>query len=310
MPIVDAHVHIFPEIHGGVGAGPTRSAGYGRAVIGDEEIQIMPPLNKKTEHTPEMLVAHMDWAGVDRAMLLQGPFYGVCNQYVNAAVQAHPDRLMGAVFFDPWEDGGPDELHALVDAAAFVALKIEFTVPSGLCGLHPGARLDDPKIAWLFDELERRELIWAIDLGGIEDESYQTEAVRNIAESHPALRIVIPHLGQPSAKAIADKTLWRRWQQQIDLALLANVWHDCAALPHKFAEEGFPFKSAHRVLCEAFDRVGAGRIMWGTDIPGLFQVATYPQLVELGRLHSEFLSPADQLEFLGQTAMRVYGDKA
>ena len=310
MPIVDAHVHIFPVVDGCVGAGPTRSTGFGRATIGDEEIQIIPPFNEKTEHTVEMLIAHMDWAGVDRAMLLQGPFYGVCNEYVNTAVQTHPDRLMGAVFFDPWEDGGPDELHALIDATVFVGLKIEFTVPSGLSGLHPGAQLDDPEIAWLFDELEQRKLVWTIDLGGIEDESYQTDAVRDIAETHPQLRIVIPHLGQPSARAITDKTLWRRWQQQIDLALLPNVWHDCAAVPHKFAEESYPFPSAGRVLGEAFDRVGAGKIMWGTDIPGLFQIATYPQLLELGRQHSGQLCSADQAAFLGETALRVYGGQA
>ena len=62
--------------------------GYGRIAVGDEETQLLPPYNEKTVFTPEMLIANMDWAGVDKAVLLQGPFYGECNSYVLEALNA------------------------------------------------------------------------------------------------------------------------------------------------------------------------------------------------------------------------------
>ncbi len=39
---------------------------------------------------------YMDQAGVDRAVLLQGPFYGDMDDYVRQAVKRWPDRLAGA----------------------------------------------------------------------------------------------------------------------------------------------------------------------------------------------------------------------
>ena len=143
-------------------------------------VQILPPFNEQTEHTPQSLIAHMDWAGVDQTVLLQGPFYGVCNQFVNEALGQYGDRLCGAAHFDPWSAAGADAFDALLSGSNFCALKIEFSVPAGLSGLHHGARLDDAAIAWMFDEIDRRGLVFTIDLGAVGDPSYQTDAVRSI----------------------------------------------------------------------------------------------------------------------------------
>ena len=78
--IVDAHSHIFPEVRGLVRAGPTRGLDYGGIGVGDETVQLFPPYNEKTEFAAEMLLANIDWAGVDKVVLLQGPSYGECNQ--------------------------------------------------------------------------------------------------------------------------------------------------------------------------------------------------------------------------------------
>ena len=99
--IVDAHSHIFPRIHGLNAAGPTRAIGFGRAFIGDSEVQVTPPLGDGLAHSPEQVLANLDWAGVERAVLLQGPFYGECNPYVLDALEKYSDRLVGAAYFDP-----------------------------------------------------------------------------------------------------------------------------------------------------------------------------------------------------------------
>ena len=57
----------------------------------------------------------------------------------------------------------------------------------------------------------------------------------------------------------------------------------------------------------AIERIGAEKVMWGTDIPSLLLQATYPQLVRMARLHTEFLAPVEQAMFLGGNALRVYG---
>ena len=186
-------------------------------------------------------------------------------------------------------------------------VKLECSEATGLCGLHPNARLDMPNIAWLWDELERRGLVLTLDLGAIGSRSYQTGAVRAIAQGHPDLRIVIAHLGQPNPSAETDVARWDLWQEQIDLGQLPNVWFDTAALPAYLPDEDFPYPTAERYLHLALERIGPSKILWGTDLPGLLRHLNYPQLVKLAKLHTQSLSPDEQAMILGENAMRVYG---
>ena len=109
--IVDAHSHIFPCVNGEVGAGKTRSAGYGRIIVGEERVRLFPAYNDETVYTPEMLIAHLDWAGVDKAVLLQGTFYGECNVFVAEALARYPSRLIGALHAEPWRTGYRSEFE-------------------------------------------------------------------------------------------------------------------------------------------------------------------------------------------------------
>lgn len=305
--MVDAHAHIFPLVNGAVMAGPTSDLGYGSVRVGQDAARILPPYNERTTFTPDMLLANLDWAGVGKAVLLQGPFYGECNAYVGQAIIRYPDRLCGLAYYDPWAPGDPAELERLLDGAPYKGVKLECSVATGLVGLHPGARLDAPDLAWLWRLLERRGLALVADLGAIGSASYQTGAIRGIAQRHPALRIVIPHLAQPNPRAEADPGLWALWRDQVSLASLPNVWLDTAALPAYLPDEDFPYPAAARYLRLAVELVGAGKILWGSDQPGLLAHANYPQLVRLARLHTAFLSPDDQALILGRNAAALFG---
>lgn len=305
--IIDAHAHIFPEVRGITGRGPTRDMGYGRITVGGWPTQLLPPYNNKTVFTPEMLISNMEWAGVDKAVLLQGPFYGECNAYVLETLNRYPDRLVGAAYFDPWETNNRQDFDTLTASSRFQVVKLECSEATGLCGLHPNARLDMPDIAWLWAEIERLGLVLTLDLGAIGSCSYQTEAVRAVAEGHPDLRIVIAHLGQPNPSAEADIERWHLWEEQIDLGRLPNVWFDTAALPAYLPDEDFPYPTAEWYLHLAIERIGPSKILWGTDLPGLLRHLNYPQLVRLAKLHTQSLSSDEQAMILGENAMRVYG---
>lgn len=304
--LIDTHVHVFPEIHGMNAAGPTRGLGYGRAAVGDKSVQILPPLNEKTTHTPEMLLAQMDWAGVHAAVLLQGPFYGECNDYALEAVRRYPARLAAAAYLDPWTPGAQGDLKKILDSNSFRAVKLECSEATGLCGIHPGAKLDQPGLKWLWKELENNRLVLTLDLGAVGSSSYQTAAVRQIATQYPNLKIVIAHLAQPRPVSERDPSLWRLWQEQIDLGLLPNVWFDTAALPAYVSEEGYPYPTAEQYLREAVDRIGPEKIMWGSDIPGLLGHATYPQLARLAEQHLRFLTGPKRTLILEHNATVVY----
>jgi len=304
--IVDAHAHIFPEFRGLVAGGCVESLDYGRAAIGGRVVQVLPPCSEHSQFTSAMLIAHMDWAGVDRAVLLQGSFYGEQNEYVLEALTRYPERFLGAAYFDPWTPHGRNALAEVRAQSAFCAVKIEFSVKTGLCGLHPGARLDDAELTPVWHKLEQAGLTLVLDLGSVGSASYQTTGVRQIAGQHPDLKIVIAHLSQPTPQAERDPRLWQLWREQIDLGKLPNVWFDCAALPVYVPDEDFPYPTAGRYLRQALELIGPQKIMWGTDAPGLLMHGTYPQLLRFAQLHLESLSPREQTLVLGENAVRVY----
>jgi len=305
--IVDVHAHVFRRVCGLVAGGATAGMGYGKVSVGDVSLQIMPPLCEETRHTAKMLVAHMDWVVVDKAVLLQGPFYGECNEYVLRACQSYPDRFIGAAYFDPWAKDARGRFDAIVANGGFRALKLEMSEPTGFTGIHPGANLSDPNLAWLWDELEKRKLVLVLDLGAVGSSSYQTDAVRMIAGDHPTLKIVIAHLAQPTPGLNADPMLWKLWERQIELGCLGNVWFDTASLPAYFAEEGYPYPSAAWYVRAAIDRVGPAKIMWGTDIPGLLSHATYSHLRKAAEMHIAVLPAVDRARIMGGNAIEVFG---
>jgi L-galactono-1,5-lactonase len=305
--IIDAHAHITPGLDGQTGKGATRSLEYGKISWGKHVIQWLPPMPGKTSCPPDVLLENMDWAGVDKAVLLQGPFYGEANDYIAQAVKKWPKRFIGAAYLDPWAADAPIIFDTVIALRGFKAVKLECSDTTGLCGLHPGANLDSPELSWLWQALEQKGLVLTLDLGAVGSSSYQTEAVKHIAQSYPLLKIVIAHLGQPTSQAEANPALWAQWRAQIDLGLLPNVWFDSSALMAYLPHEEYPYPTAARYLRLVIERIGANRVMWGTDQPGTLIHLTYYQYMMLAKKHVAFLSPYKQSLVLGENALQVYG---
>jgi predicted TIM-barrel fold metal-dependent hydrolase len=304
--LIDAHAHIFPEIRGLTAKGPTLSLDYGLASEGGEPVRVLPPYATETAYTPEMLLTNMDWAGVEKAVLLQGSFYGEWNEYTARAVRQHPDRLAGLAYFDPWKPDGKHRIAKVLDEYGFSGVKLECSAATGFFGIYPHASLDSPDLDWLWERLATRRLILVLDLGAVGSRSYQTGSVRKIAASHPDMRIVIAHLGQIRPEVQADPQAMRLWEDQIDLGLFPNVWFDCAALPAYFPGEDYPFPSAGSTIRKAVERIGPAKVLWGTDQPGLLTVASLPDLVKMVRIHTAFLPPTHQRMIFGDNVQGLF----
>jgi predicted TIM-barrel fold metal-dependent hydrolase len=248
----------------------------------------------------------MDWQGVDRAVLLQGDFYGEANQYVARAVARYPDRLVGAAYVDPRAPDCREVLHSCLDEHGFGILKLEMSEDAGLTGLYPDLRLDEPGMRWLWQEADSRRLVVTLDLGSIGTRSYQTRELRAVLDDYPGLRVVIAHLAHPPLGDPTNDTLNQAWREQLLLGRRPNVWFDLAALPIYAPDEDFPYPSARDCIRQAVDEVGAGSLMWGTDIPGLISYATYEQLRTIVTRHCDFFTEEELAHVMGLNALEVY----
>jgi predicted TIM-barrel fold metal-dependent hydrolase len=305
MQIIDAHAHVFDRIHGRTATGPVSAVDYGRVRVGGDMLQLLPPIARQVQFLPGALIACMDWAGVDRAVLLQGPFYGPNNGFTLRSARKHPTRLTAAAFLDPWNGNGRPALRRLL-GRGFRIVKLELSVATGLLGLHPGNRLDDEKLSWLWGDLEAHNCAVVLDLGAVGTRSYQTDAVDRVARLHPSLRIVIAHLGQPRPNLIRNRRLHAAWLAQIRLGRHDNVWFDTSALPYYYSGfESYPYPTAGRYLRLALRELGPEKLMWGTDSPALLGCLTYKQMVELATQQLLHLSKSDQKKVLGENAASV-----
>ena len=305
--IVDAHAHVFDRIRGRIGCGPIEPLDHGRIRLGNGEIvPLLPPVATEICFTPEMLLEYMDQAGVDKAVLLQGAFYGDMNDYVAVAATRWPDRFIGAAYLDPWSDDPERGFHHVVEELGFSVVKLELSEATGLAGLHPDLRLDDPRLDWFWDDVRGRGIVVTLDMGPVGGKAYQTRAVANVLDARPGLKLVIAHLAQPPLAAPDDEGRNRLWEQQLRLGQYPSVWFDLASLANYAAQEDYPFPTARRYIQRAVQLIGADRLLWGTDAPGLLRTATYPQLLGFVADHCDFLTETERDGVLGENAALAY----
>ena len=69
----------------------------------------------------------------------------------------------------------------------------------------------------------------------------------------------------------------------------------------------YAYEEARPTLEEMVSRIGAGRLMWGTDMPFQNRHCTFRQSRDWIEKYCEFLSPNEMELVMGGTAARVLG---
>jgi predicted TIM-barrel fold metal-dependent hydrolase len=285
--IVDAHVHLAREL-----TGFRKPLRHGKVVDGDQVSQWFPPAFDPPASTAETLLAYMDDAEVDRAIIVQHYLYGDQNETVTAAVTGWPDRLAGYAFlgaFDQPDD--PDRLERLIEGG-LLGLKIELATTRRL---RPSFRFDGDHEWRIWERLNALGRPLALDLIGTPPSD--VPALRRMLDEFPRLQLVNCHVGGPGDP---------NWEEKALLGRHPRVWSDLAALPLFLSKpvEEYPFPKAQEFIRWTIEHIGADRIMWGTDYPPMLSLATYRQWRDLVRVHCGLLTDAQRADILGGTAQR------
>jgi predicted TIM-barrel fold metal-dependent hydrolase len=305
--IVDAHVHVFRCLDGFTGAGRVKPLRYGMVQIGaGKPFRLLPPALERTNFPAEILLEYMDAAGVDKAVLMQGPLYGDMNDYYTEVLKRWPDRFLGVALVDPMDEKGLALLNFLIHQQGFRAIKLEMTDSLGLCSRYPDFNLASSKFDWLWETISHTKLSIVLDLGLTTDRSYQTDELRNLIQEYPDVRWIIAHLGQPKNRMLVEPALETPWREQVLLARQSNVWLDLSALPHHLPEGDYPFSGIDIFVRKAVDLVGADRLLWGTDAPGMLSMLTYQQMLDVIRMHCRSINDEQLKLILGENALRAY----
>jgi predicted TIM-barrel fold metal-dependent hydrolase len=231
MQIVDAQVHVW-------GSGPPTT-----------------PTHRQVDaYSVAELLAEMDEAGVDAAVIHPPSWDPASNELAVEAARTHPDRFAILGNF-PLDRG---ESRALVDGwksqPGMRGLRFTF--------LRPEQRRwpTDGTIDWLWPAAERAGLpiaLLAVDF---------LPLVGQIAERHPALRLIVDHLGGRGGTGTAkDAAAFAHLPELLALARHPNVAVKATGAPG-YSSEPYPFRPIHPPLERIFDAFGPERFFWGTDI--------------------------------------------
>ena len=301
IKIIDAHAHVVQCIAGFTSRGELRAAGGGIAVYADgTSFKMIPDGMGETCVSPEDLLKVMDENSIEKAVLLQGQFFGFQNEYTAQAVKKYPDRFVGAGSYDPYCVNVQAVKDRLFKQLGFKIVKFELSNGSGLMAYHQPVDING--------EIMRREYKYAcengltvtVDIGRPNNCCWQPEALAQAAKDFPGLNFVICHLLAPQS---GDNELLKRTLGKL---ALPNVWFDLAALAANQKPEKYPYPTAVKHLQTAKEVVGADRLMFGTDMPSTLCRDTCAHLISYiiesgvftdGELGQVMYSTADSVYF-------------
>lgn len=301
--IIDAHAHIVRYISGFTSRGELHGVGGGRARYADgSEFQMIPPEMGEYGVTPEALIKVMDENNVEKAVLLQGQFFGFQNEYTAEAIKKYPRRFTGAGSYDPFCNKAEEVKHRLFKELGFNAVKFEMSNGSGLMAYHPPIDLNGEVMNGCYRHAADNGLTVIMDIGRPRNCCWQVDALASAVKNYRDITFVICHLLAPQRTDVA------LLGEALEKLVSPNVYFDLASLASNQQPEKYPYPTAVEHLNTAKRVVGADRLMFGTDMPSNLCRDTYAHLTDYiklsgvfteGELDDIFYNTADALYFGG-----------
>ena len=297
MRIIDAHAHVFEKAAGITKQAPLSPDRNGRMRIGSRLEQFMPPSFEQSNSTVETLLSYMDWAGIEKAILMSNVLYGYTNDYYADAVCKNPQRFKGvaAVNFIKGREAA-DELQQLYDTTPLIGLKLE---TDSIFQCTPGRRMTESEYDSVWECVSANHQPVFLHLF----RSYELEDAMTLIRRYPGTPFFLCHMGADSCFG-RDSNL-KNYRGLLDFAEEhQNVYFDTSYVPSYFDEE-YPFPSSIAAIMEAYRCVGPERILWATDYPGSLKYATIFQQIDMIKKHCNI--PEKEMKLImGENAERLF----
>ena len=287
--------------------------------------QHVPPMLHNLESTPEMIIGEMDYTGIDMGILHTYPTLGQfhrLNEYLGDAVNRFPDRLRrliavreAAIPGDP--DAAIREVENQVKAGGVVGLQFIpgfYYHPTGGVDTGYDEPWDDGGLRPFWQAMASLKIpVYFTLIGGRGSETFkrswqdsyvaEQRVLMRWMERYPENTVVITH-GLPWRAFLDGDRI--RYPEAVWDVFKAPQCHLQLLIPIQMAGMWeYPWKQAESAVQECVERVGADRLMWGTDIPMVARFCTYRQTLDQFRVHCEFLIDSQRQAIIGSTAARI-----
>ncbi|MCC7370845.1 MAG: amidohydrolase [Chloroflexi bacterium] len=270
-------------------------------------MQWLPPHLEGNEASPERALAQMQYLGVDRALLQRGYLYGLIDEWLAEIVRRHPDKLRGCLCVDESHLERESEIRHLQRCVRELGLTALYMDNdrfwSGAQGADFGAAPYVPfweavqtlgiPVLWDIRFVQRRTL--AAYLG-------EVERLHRLARQFPRIRHVLTHgipaHGMADGGRIPDEIVALLREPNVTLELLFPLLYG--------ATWEYPYAEAQPIIRELYERLGASKLLWGSDMPNVERSCTYRQTLTYLTRHCAFIPAADLDRIIGENANELY----
>ena len=281
--------------------------------------QLYPPNLPNLEFTPHGLIAEMDYAGVDVTLLHTDPMLGREASYQADCVHLYPDRLRAMAPVDEWRirtetDTVIGELETAITHHKLHAIKF---IPQ-LAYLDTSAPWDDGPYRAFWKVATSLQVPIFFTLGTGPGECTSTSTDSQSAGYLDELKILLRWMDRyPDTPCSLTHGLpWRLFIDGDRIKLSNAIW-DSFNNPNLHVEVSFPvrigdlfdypYEGVWDTFQEMVDRIGADRLLWGTDMPFQNRFCTYRQSRDWLEKVCGFLGPGELAWIMGGTAAKLLG---
>jgi len=269
------------------------------------------------EFTPGMLIAEMDYAGIDWALNHVDMALDKGNDFFAEAVRAYPNRIRSMAVLDEWRiptepDAVLREVTDAIQAKGLNAIKI---IPEYGYRLSPSHSFDDPAWRPFWDGASQLGVPIFFSLGatpGFADERAgfinELNTLKAWSARYPDTKVSVTH-GFPWRAFVNDRgtgfdmppAMWEPFQ---DSAIHLEV-----SFPIRIGDIwDYPYREVWPMLEALVEHIGADRLVWGTDMPFQNRFCTYRQSRDyIEKYAPAFLDPGQIADIMGGTAARLLG---
>lgn len=273
--IIDSHLHIWsrnretypwatdrPELHG---------------------------LDASAEH----LLALMDEAGVQGALVVQPILYRFDHRYVSEWLQREPARFVGMCLANPADPEAPNEMERLVREEGYRGVRLN---PN----LYPkGVGLDSAISDRLLEKAE------SLDIAvGFLVQPQHFAAVDALLERHPGVKAIVDHFGHCHTRNGVENN--PDFSYLLGMARHPRLSVKISEWPRVSSQE-WPYRDVHSWLFRLLDAYGPHRLMWGTDFPFILRQCGYRRGLTLLSEEVPGIASEEMEWLLGKTAQSVFG---
>jgi len=249
-------------------------------------------------YTAEKLLADMDEAGVDDAVVVGYPITDWTDNWYTIQAAEENDRLTAIAMIDQFADGAAETLREVMSHDGMLGFRL-----GAVCPYDEMWERFDYDQTWLRNAIGEDDF-WqaAVDTDAVVQimaHTSQLDQALELVEAYPELRYTFDHFAHADA---ADDSA-ESYAGFEPLAEYDNVTVKLSEIAHTSNEE-FPYEDAHDHVRWFLDTFGRERVLWGSDFPNV----SHP---EFGRMsYGETQSWLNEVSFLSDADRRWLVDDA